>query len=242
MTVEELVARIIAQVGKKEAMNYVLSHYAPPRLDDVLHDGLVDSGSTIGSILGATAGVLGGGTIGGRPGAIAGGAILAPAGSLAGAWAAHGAYREGQVINNIITHPENWSVDAAGAIVPVLPDPDSSSTTNQPNDAGSQSVTPAQGDAATIAAGESGPSTRFLASRRLNSNGEPITPWRFPSVGPSPSTQPAASQAAHPDIPVSTPPTFQVGYPTIGPSNGAPPAGLAGLMAQYMRSNFRGND
>jgi hypothetical protein len=35
-------------------------------------------------------------------------------------WAAHGAYREGQLIGDILSNPQDWTVDAAGAIVPVI--------------------------------------------------------------------------------------------------------------------------
>jgi hypothetical protein len=123
MAIENLLTRLMTQVGKSELENYLVSRYAPPIRDDVLHDGLVGSGETLGGILGTTAGYLGGRAVAGPRGAIAGSTFLAPLGALAGGWAAHGAYRQGQLIQNILSQPENWSVDAAGAIVPVTPDP-----------------------------------------------------------------------------------------------------------------------
>ena len=136
MAIDNLLTRLIAQAGTNEARNYLSSHNAPPSYDDVLHDGLVGSGELLGTSLGTVAGGIGGGAIGGPFGAVAGRAVLAPAGALAGAWAAHGAYREGELIRNILSHPENWTVDAAGAIVPAMPAPNPpSDTENGANDA-----------------------------------------------------------------------------------------------------------
>ena len=89
----------------------------------------------MGRYPGTAAGIMGGEAIGGSRGAAAGGVALGTAGALGGAWAAHGAYHEGQLIGNILSHPENWTVDAAGAIVPVTSAPNLSSDTDKSNDA-----------------------------------------------------------------------------------------------------------
>jgi hypothetical protein len=120
MAVDGLLARLIAMLGKSELSNR-LSRYDPPSRGDVLHDGLVGAGKTWGGVLGTAAGITGGEAVGGPYGAAAGALALAPAGSLAGGWAAHGAYLQGLLIKDILTHPENWTVDAAGAIVPAMP-------------------------------------------------------------------------------------------------------------------------
>lgn len=120
MAFENLLARLVAMAGKGELSNR-LSQFDPPSRGDILHDGLVGAGQTWGNVLGAAAGITGGQAVGGPYGAIAGGAALAPAGSLAGGWAAHGAYLQGLLIKDILTHPEDWTVDAAGAIIPAAP-------------------------------------------------------------------------------------------------------------------------
>jgi len=116
-----LVTKVINMIAQSQAKKLALSRYAAPRRGDVLHDGMVGSGETWGGILGGTAGWLGGQAVGGLPGAIAGSAALTAGGSLAGGWGAHGAYREGQLIGDILSNPQDWTVDAAGAIVPVMP-------------------------------------------------------------------------------------------------------------------------
>lgn len=120
MAVDDLLLRLMAMFGKAELSNR-LSQYDPPSRGDILHDGLVGAGKTWGGILGTAAGITGGDAVGGPYGAAAGVLALAPAGSLAGGWAAHGAYLQGLLINDILSHPENWTVDAAGAIVPAMP-------------------------------------------------------------------------------------------------------------------------
>jgi hypothetical protein len=120
MAVDNLLLRLITMFGKGAASNR-LSQYDPPSRGDILHDGLVGAGKTWGGILGTAAGITGGEAVGGPYGAAAGALALAPAGTLAGGWAAHGAYLQGLLINDILTHPENWTVDAAGAIVPATP-------------------------------------------------------------------------------------------------------------------------
>jgi hypothetical protein len=132
-----LFPKLIAQIAKIEANQY-LDRYRPPSYDDVLHDGLVGSGE----MLGTTAGMVGGAAIGGLPGAIAGPGVLAPLGALAGGWVGHGAYHEGRLIKDIISHSENWTVDAAGAIVPVMPPSAAPSNTNYSNGSGTQPVRP----------------------------------------------------------------------------------------------------
>jgi hypothetical protein len=127
MAVDNLLARLIAMFGKGQLSNG-LSRYDPPSRGDILHDGLVGAGKTWGGVLGTAAGITGGEAVGGPYGATAGAAVLAPAGSLAGGWAAHGVYLQGLLINDILTHPENWTVDAAGAIVPATP-----ATANDPS-------------------------------------------------------------------------------------------------------------
>jgi hypothetical protein len=123
MAFENQLARLIAQIAKSESKKNLVSQYGPPLRDDILHDGLVRAGETWGGILGTAAGIVGGEAVGGPRGAILGGAVMYPPAALAGAWGAHGAYLEGHVIRNILSHPENWTVDAAGAIVPVTPAP-----------------------------------------------------------------------------------------------------------------------
>ncbi|MCS3726494.1 hypothetical protein [Bradyrhizobium betae] len=120
MAVDNLLLRLTAMFGKG-ALSNRLSQYDPPSRGDILHDGLVGAGKTWGGILGTAAGITGGEAVGGPYGATAGALALAPAGNLAGGWAAHGAYLQGLLINDILTHPENWTVDAAGAIVPAMP-------------------------------------------------------------------------------------------------------------------------
>ena len=63
MVAENLLTRSIANIGRVETKNQLLSHYAPPTFDDVLHDGLVGSGETWGGILGYGAGRVGGAAI-----------------------------------------------------------------------------------------------------------------------------------------------------------------------------------
>jgi len=120
MAVDSLLARLIAMFGKGTLSNR-LSQYDPPSRGDILHDGLVGAGKTWGGILGTAAGIAGGEAVAGPYGAITGPVALGPAGNLAGGWAAHGAYHQGLLINDILRHPENWTVDAAGAIVPAMP-------------------------------------------------------------------------------------------------------------------------
>jgi hypothetical protein len=219
MAIDNLLARLIAQIGKSEVRSQLLSNFAPPSYDDVLHDGLVGSGQTLGGILGTTLGFLGGEAIGGPRGALAGSALLEPVGTLAGGWAAHGGYREAQLIGNILSHPENWTVDAAGAIVPVTPAPNPSSTLNESNDASARYLRrvpktadsgspPLPSGGATVPSprspqsgvGRVGEDTaqpvRFLSSRQRNPLGEGMAGWRS-SVGPTDpqyAAQPASPQ------------------------------------------------
>jgi hypothetical protein len=113
----DLLARLTRLLGKHEVEKY-LSQYDPPSRGDILHDGLVGIGKTWGGILGTAAGIIGGEPVAGPFGGAAGGFTLGLAGERAGAWGGHGAYLGGQLVNNILSHPENWTVDAAGAIVP----------------------------------------------------------------------------------------------------------------------------
>src|SRR5579871_3690778 len=128
----DLAAKTAEEVAKDQLKEYLLREYGPRPDGDELHDSFINAGSTIGGELGGLVG-----RIGGRAGKIAG----AGAGAVGGAWTANGVYREGQLIKNIFTHPENWTVDAAGAIVPVLPDPNSSNT-NGSSSAEAQSSSP----------------------------------------------------------------------------------------------------
>jgi hypothetical protein len=138
MALDNLLTRLIAQIAKNEAQKDIVSQYGPSSRDDILHDGLVGVGKTWGGILGTAAGIMGGEAIGGPRGAAVGGVALGPAGALGGAWVAHGAYRESQLIGNILSHPDNWTVDAAGAIVPVTSAPNVSLDTDASNDADSR--------------------------------------------------------------------------------------------------------
>jgi len=123
MVAESLVARLINMIAQSQARKLASSRYAAPRRGDILHDGMVGRGETWGGILGGTAGWLGGQAVGGLPGAIAGSVALGTGGSVAGGWGAHGAYREGQLIGDNLSNPQDWTVDAAGAIVPVITPP-----------------------------------------------------------------------------------------------------------------------
>jgi hypothetical protein len=206
------------EVAKDQLEDYLLSKYGPRPDGDDFHDRFVKAGSSVGKFLGGAAGAR----IGGAPGGFAG----AEAGSLGGAWVANGAYRQGQLIKNILTHPENWTVDAAGAIVPVLPDPASASNATEPNEASaSSSIPPLQNGAATIGPSTGEPRTRFLGSRKLNSFGEPISPWQFSvRIGEDPSG--TGSPSVSPNNAGANPPTFQTGVGTIGPSLGRPPGSV----------------
>lgn len=65
--------------------------------------------------MGTTAGYLGGQAVGGPGAAFTGSVLLEPPGTPAGAWAAHGAYREGQLIGNI---PQYFAQPASSPLVP----------------------------------------------------------------------------------------------------------------------------
>lgn len=106
--------------GKGELAK-TLAQYDPPSRGDILHDSLVGARKDLGRYSRNCAGLTGGEALGGPYGAAAGALALAPAGTLAGGWAAHGAYLQGLLINDILTHPEDWTVDAAGAIIPATP-------------------------------------------------------------------------------------------------------------------------
>lgn len=121
MAVDNLLVRLITMFGKWE-LSKTLAQYDPPSRGDILHDGLAGAGKTWGGMLGTAAGITGGEAVGGPCGATAGALALAPTRSLAEGWAAHGAYLQGLLINDILTHPENWTVDAAGAIIPAVPE------------------------------------------------------------------------------------------------------------------------
>ena len=237
MALENLLTRLIAQISKSEARNHLFSNLAPPSYGDVLHDGLVGSGETLGSILGTTAGYLGGETIGGPLGAIAGPALLEPPAALAGGWAAHGVYRGGQLIGNILSHPEGWTVDAAGAIVPVMTAPNLPSASNEPNDAdarylrripktGSESPQlPSDGASVpsttqsqqngfgTIGQSDGAAPIRYLSSRYANPLGNGMGGWQS-STGDFNSPQPARS----------------------APSTDEP-GGLLGMLLDHLRNN-----
>jgi len=169
MAVDNLLVRLIAMFGKGELSNR-LSQYDPPSRDDILHDGLVGVGKTWGGVLGAAAGIAGGEAVGGPYGAVAGGTVLAPAGSLAGGWAAHGAYLQGLLINDILAHPENWTVDAAGAIVPAIP--------GIANDASRQS-------ASRSSVFDTGaPPLQYSPAPDARTNGVPMTIFGMPGADP----------------------------------------------------------
>ena len=216
--VSDLWKKSAEEIAKDQLEDYLLSKYGPRPDGDDFHDRFVKAGSSVGKLLGGTAGAR----IGGIPGGFAG----AEAGSLGGAWVANGTYRQGQLIKNILTHPENWTVDAAGAIVPVLPDTASTSNATEPNEASaSSSIPPLQNSAATIGPSTGEPRTRFLGSRKLNSFGEPIFPWQFPvGIGEDPSG--TGSPSVGPNTADANPPTFQTGVGTIGPSLGRPPGSV----------------
>lgn len=120
MAFENLLARLIAQIAKHEATNEILSKYGPPSRGDILHDGLVGAGETWGGILGTAGGITGGEALGGPPGAAAGAVTLGPTDALAGGWAAHGAYRVGEMVRDFLSHLENPTV---GTAVPTTDSP-----------------------------------------------------------------------------------------------------------------------
>lgn len=124
--VSNLWTRLADDVGKDQIEDYLLSNYGP-HPDGGFHDRFVKAGSSAGKLLGG----LAGGRIAGPPGGFVG----AEAGSPGGAWLANGAYRGGQVVGDIVTHPENWTVDAAGAIAPVMPAPATLPDTDSAKDA-----------------------------------------------------------------------------------------------------------
>ena len=148
--------------------------------------------------------------MGGRPGAMAGSLALGTAGTLGGAWAAHGAYREGQLIGNILSHPENWTVDAAGAIVPTPPAQNLSSDTDESNGADLKYL---QSGVGTVGSNDSESPVRFLGSRYQHPLGSGMTDWQSPvhSSDPLHSAQPAPSPQQ--------------------------PGGLLGLVLDHLRDN-----
>jgi hypothetical protein len=211
MAFDNLLTRIIAQIAKSEAKKDLLSQYGPPSHDDILHDGLVGAGETWGGVLGTAAGVMGGEAEGGPPGALAGGFALGPTGALAGGWAAHGAYLGGQLIRDILSRPENWTVNAAGAIVPIPQGPALPSNSNGSMGAGAQYP-------------RSGPvGNTYKSPSNVFDTGAPPTPF-----------VPPASQNAPGGIPGLM---SEIG--AIDPSNPdwPPPGGLPGLMLEYLRND-----
>jgi hypothetical protein len=231
MTIDNWLIRLIAQLGKHEEKKLILSQYGPPSRDDVAHDGLVGSGEMLGGILGTLAGTLGGEAVGGPRGGVAGGAVLGPVGALAGGWGAHGAYLEGQLINDILSHPEDWTVDAAGAIVPVTQGPAVSSAASA--DAGAQRprALPVPGSdkrsanpialpgVGAIGARDASP-VRYVSSPLLS---PPMRPASTPQTGPS---------GMSGDWP--SPSVLDAGVPPMlpfPPRQGAP-GGLLGMMAE----------
>lgn len=237
MALENLLTRLIAQISKHEARNHLFSNLPPPSYGDVLHDGLVGSGKTLGGILGATTGYLGGQAIGGARAGIIGSGLLEAPGALAGGWAGHGVYREGQLIGNILSHPENWTVDAAGAIVPVVTAPNLPSASNEPNDADARYLRrvpktdsgspqlPSDGAAApstpqslqngfgTIGQSDGAPPIPYLSSRYANPLGDGMGGWQS-STSDFNSQQPAPS----------------------APSTDEP-GGLLGMLLDHLRKN-----
>lgn len=241
MAFENVIAKLITSIVKGEAQKKLISRYAPPSHDDILHDGLVGAGELWGGILGGAAGGLGGEALGGPVGGIAGGVALGSAGALAGGWGAHGAYRGGQLIKEILSHPENWTVDAAGAIVPVMPAP------------------PSDDDHPARPAGE--PPVRFVRSRPANVPGEGMDNWSAPylkgnatdrqdagaSSGPAPSGRvpavpywPQALQGIPGGIPGLI--AAATGNASSDPTQFQPPAGgILGMIQDYMNGNAMPN-
>lgn len=219
MAFENLLSKLIAAIGRQEAIKY-LGQDRPPAYDDVLHDGLVGSGEVVGTALGTTAGVLGGHAIGGVPGAVAGSVALGSLGHLAGGWAGHIGYLQGPLIKDIISHPENWTVDAAGAIVPVMPPAAAPPDANNSNDSGGQPV------------------------RRLSTKWDAVQPS---SAGRSAAGfRPGVFDTGAPSLPFVTSTSTLGGVPGLlaeaGLTDprypGSPePSGLPGLILQYLRSN-----
>jgi hypothetical protein len=229
MAFDSLLARFIAQIGKNEANNHIVSHYGPPSRDDILHDGLVGAGETWGGILGTSAGILGGEAIGGPAGGIVGGAALGPAGTLAGGWSAHGAYLASILIRDILSHPENWTIDAAEAIVPVIAPPDKLNTTSS-----LEARNPALASSDPLS--RTSPTPSQIGLRAMNSN------------QPSPSIFDRGATTTLPLPPASNQDVpggllgMMINAGVIDPSNPDQPApgGLAGMILRPMRDYQNG--
>ena len=206
--------KLAAQIAKKAATRH-LEIQGPPAYGDVLHDGLVQSGKTIGSALGGAAGWWGGRALGGPGGGVAGMTALGSLGRHAGGWAGHIAYLQGPVIKDILSHPDNFTVDAAGAIVPrLLP---VSSTPDVASEVGTQLGRRQHGSTGMVqvaaSPGEEGQS--------VFDTGASSIPFLRPTNGPG----------GLPDL------LSEVSF--IDPHSPAPPApgGLLGLLQDTFRTN-----
>ncbi|CCE04618.1 hypothetical protein BRAS3843_110001 [Bradyrhizobium sp. STM 3843] len=229
-------------IAQGQTKKELLSRYAPPSRGDVLHDGMVGSGKTWGGILGGAAGWAGGQAVGGLPGAVVGSTALGAGGSLAGGWGAHGAYREGQLIRDILSNPQDWTVDAAGAIVPVTPQ--SPAASNQ----GDRDVPDMKGARAPQPTPSMSSDPSGSASWAAPSSTPAAWPWwAQPNLG----VLPPAGLSGVPTA--AAPPTHRpggipgmiadlTGRDVSDPTQSQPPAGgLLGMIQEYMRSNPAGS-
>jgi hypothetical protein len=238
-------ARSIVEIGKNEAKSDLLSAYGPPSRDDFLHDAFVRAGGMLGGLLGGGVGGMAGTAMGSPLAGAAAGVALMPPAALAGAWAAHGTYLQGLLAKDIVTHPENWTVDAAGALVPVTQPP-----TNGDSSTGARTLSgfpktstigssapPIDGPAANDVFVRDSAAAAGVPSRRN------VFEYGFPEVN---SARPSVFDTGTSPVP-STPQNGAGGLPGmiasqagIDPSNpnAAPPAGgLLGLIQEYMRND-----
>jgi hypothetical protein len=159
------------------------------------------------------AGGLGGEALGGPGGALAGGLALGSAGALAGGWGAHGAFLEGQFIRDILSHPENWTVDAAGAIVPMPPAPARPSSADESGRAGGL----------------------YQPQRQMTADFPPLSPpGPIPYLPKVPQSAPGGIPGLMVSITGSDPSNSGNCYPPTG--------GLLGLIQEYMRNNAIGSE
>lgn len=232
MAFENVLTRLIAQIAKHEATKEILSEYGPPSRGDILHDGVVGAGETWGGILGSTAGITGGEALGGPPGAIAGGFGLGSTGALAGGWAAHGAYRAGEMVRDFLSHLENSTVGATGATTPATDSPALSPSIRVVS-------SPYRDPLGSIVAGSKSAADDFSPQQRPQPV-QKLQGARAPSVfdtGTSPAMLPSPAANEPRGLPglMADAGLFDSSNP-----DQPPPGGLLGLIQGYMRNSAAG--